>query len=137
MQGNNRSENKMGVMPIPKLIVNMSLPMIVSAFQQINGWVGLKVETIRIEGYISIILKTIIAFGLVFQMPLVLLVLGWFGIISSESLRKKRRLAIVLAFAISMFLTPPDPMSQLMMAIPLCALYEISTWAVWLKEKIV
>ena len=119
------------------LAYRKTLPMIVSAFQQINGWVGLKVETIRIEGYISIILKTIIAFGLVFQMPLVLLVLGWFGISSSESLRKKRRLAIVLAFAISMFLTPPDPMSQLMMAIPLCALYEISAWAVWLKEKIV
>ena len=47
----------------------------------------------------------------------------------------KRRIAIVLAFVISMFLTPPDPMSQLFMAIPLCLLYEVSIWAVWLKEK--
>ena len=118
------------------LAYRKTLPMIVVAFQQINGWVGLKVETIRIEGYISIILKTIIAFGLVFQMPLVLLVLGWFGIVTSEGLRKKRRMAIALAFVLGMFLTPPDPMSQLMMALPLCALYELSIWAVWIKEKI-
>jgi sec-independent protein translocase protein TatC len=117
------------------LAYRKTLPMIVAAFQQINSWVGLKVETIRIEGYISIILKTIIAFGLVFQMPLVLLVLGWFGIVTSETLRNKRRVAIVMAFVLGMFLTPPDPMSQLMMAVPLCLLYELSVWAVWLKEK--
>ena len=118
------------------LAYRKTLPMVVTAFQQINGWVGLKVETIRIEGYIAIILKTIIAFGLVFQMPLVLLVLGWFGLVTSEGLRKKRRMAIVLSFVFGMFLTPPDPMSQLMMALPLCALFELSIWAVWLKEKL-
>jgi sec-independent protein translocase protein TatC len=112
-----------------------TLPMVVSVFQQINAWVGLPVTTIRIEGYISIVLKTIIAFGLVFQLPLIIFVLGWFGIISSQGLREKRRVSIVLAFMLSMFLTPPDPMSQLMMAIPLCLLYEFSIWAVWLKEK--
>ena len=112
-----------------------TLPLVVSAFQAINEWVGLPVTIIRLEGYISIVLKTIIAFGLVFQLPLIIFVLGWFGIISSASLRSKRRIAIVLAFAISMFLTPPDPMSQLIMAIPLCLLYELSIWAVWLKEK--
>lgn len=112
-----------------------TLPMVVSVFQQINAWVGLPVTTIRIEGYISIVLKTIIAFGLVFQLPLIIFVLGWFGIISSQGLREKRRVSVVLAFVLSMFLTPPDPMSQLMMAIPLCLLYEFSIWAVWLKEK--
>jgi sec-independent protein translocase protein TatC len=112
-----------------------TLPMVVSVFQQINSWVGLPVTTIRIEGYISIVLKTIIAFGLVFQLPLIIFVLGWFGVVSSQGLREKRRVAIVFAFIMSMFLTPPDPMSQLMMAIPLCLLYEFSIWAVWLKEK--
>jgi sec-independent protein translocase protein TatC len=112
-----------------------TLPMVVSVFQQINGWVGLPVTTIRIEGYISIVLKTIIAFGLVFQVPLIIFVLGWFGVITSGSLREKRRVSIVLAFVLAMFLTPPDPMSQLFMAIPLCLLYELSIWAVWLKEK--
>lgn len=117
------------------LAYSKTLPLVVSAFQSINNWVGLPVTTIRIEGYISIVLKTIIAFGLVFQMPLVILVLGWFGLITSVALREKRRVAIVASFILAMFLTPPDPMSQLLMAIPLCALYELSIWAVWLKER--
>ena len=112
-----------------------TLPLVVTAFQSINDWVGLPVTTIRIEGYIAIVLKTVIAFGLVFQMPLVIFVLGWFGLVTSESLRAKRRFAIVIAFTLAMFLTPPDPMSQIMMAVPLCLLYELSVWAVWLKER--
>lgn len=113
----------------------MTLPMVVDAFQEINQWIGLSVKTVRIEGYISIVIKMIIAFGLVFQMPLVIFVLGCFGIVSSAGLRQKRRMAIVLFFVVSMFLTPPDPMSQLVMAIPLCLLYEVSILALWLKEK--
>ncbi len=117
------------------LAYGKTLPLVVTAFQAINEWVGLPVTTIRIEGYISIVLKTVIAFGLVFQLPLVLFVLGWFGIVTSEGLRAKRRTAIVAAFVVAMFLTPPDPMSQLMMAVPLCLLYELSIWAVWLRER--
>ena len=112
-----------------------TLPMVVTAFQAINKWVGFEMEILRIENYISIVLKTIIAFGLVFQLPLIIFVLGWFGVVSSKALREKRRIAIVLSFFIAMFLTPPDPMSQIFMAVPLCILYEVSIWAVWLKEK--
>ena len=112
-----------------------TLPLVVNAFQAINNWTGLPVTTIRVEGYISIVLKTIIAFGLVFQLPLIIVVLGCFGILSSQTLREKRRLAIVMCFVLAMFLTPPDPMSQLIMAIPMCLLYELSIWIVWLKEK--
>ncbi len=112
-----------------------TLPMVVRAFQAINDWVGLPVTTIRIEGYVSIVLKTIVAFGLVFQLPLVLFVLGLFGVVTSAGLRSRRRTAIVLAFVVAMFLTPPDPMSQIVMAVPLCLLYELSIWSVWLKER--
>ena len=112
-----------------------TLPMIVVALQAINRWVGFEMEILRIENYISIVLKTIIAFGLVFQLPLILFVLGWFGILTSKVLREKRRVAIVLSFFLAMFLTPPDPMSQFFMAVPLCLLYELSIWAIWLKEK--
>ena len=112
-----------------------TLPMVVKAFQAINKWVGFEMEILRIENYISIVLKTIIAFGLVFQLPLIIFVLGWFGVVSSKMLREKRRIAIVLSFFLAMFLTPPDPMSQIFMAVPLCILYEVSVWAVWLKEK--
>ena len=112
-----------------------TLPMIVVAFQAINRWVGFEMEILRIENYISIVLKTIIAFGLVFQLPLILFVLGWFGILTSKVLREKRRVAIVLSFFLAMFLTPPDPMSQIFMAVPLALLYELSIWAIWLTEK--
>ena len=112
-----------------------TLPMIVVAFQAITRWVGFEMEILRIENYISIVLKTIIAFGLVFQLPLILFVLGWFGILTSKVLREKRRVAIVLSFFLAMFLTPPDPMSQIFMAVPLALLYELSIWAIWLKEK--
>ena len=117
------------------LAYGKTLPLVVTAFQAINDWVGLPVTTIRIEGYISIVLKTVIAFGLVFQMPLVIFVLGWFGVVTSEGLRSRRRAAIVVSFIVAMFLTPPDPMSQLIMAVPLCLLYELSIWAVWLRER--
>ena len=112
-----------------------TLPLVVATFQKINAWTGLPVTTIRVEGYISIVLKTIIAFGLVFQLPLVITVLGFFGVLSSAWLREKRCMAIVICFVLAMFLTPPDPMSQIIMAVPMCLLYELSVWLVWLKEK--
>ena len=74
--------------------------------------------------------------GLVFQVPLLLFVLGWLGVISSDSLRRWRRFAIVLAFFLGMVLTPPDPMSQFLMAFPLVVLYELCIWGVKLKEVV-
>lgn len=111
-------------------------PRAVEFFDWINGWVHLPVSTVRIEGYISVVLKLVIAFGLVFQIPLMLFVLGWLGIITSDMLRKYRRFAIVIAFVLGMALTPPDPMSQIMMAVPLCTLYELCIWGIWAKERL-
>ncbi len=117
------------------LAYRQTLPLVVSAFRQIGEWMGIEQTMITLDTYIPVVLKLIAAFGLVFQLPLVLFVLGCFGFLSSDSLRSKRRLAIVLAFTLAMVLTPPDPMSQIVMAVPLCLLYEASIWALWLKER--
>lgn len=117
------------------LAYEKTLPLVVTAFRQIGDWMGIPQQMITIDTYIPVVLKLIVAFGLVFQLPLVIFVLGCFGLVTSRGLREKRRAAIVIAFVLAMFLTPPDPMSQIVMAVPLCLLYELSLWAVWLKEK--
>ncbi len=109
-------------------------PNVVQFFDVVNNWVGLSVTQIQVENYVPLILKLVLAFGLVFQIPLIMFVLGWLGVISSDTLRSWRKFAIVIAFFLGMVLTPPDPMSQFLMAVPLCLLYEVSIWAVWLKE---
>ena len=109
-------------------------PNVVRFFNLVNSWVGLSVTKIQIENYVPLILKLVLAFGLVFQVPLLLFVLGWLGVISSDSLRRWRRFAIVLAFFLGMVLTPPDPMSQILMAVPLILLYELSIWGVYFRE---
>ena len=109
-------------------------PNVVAFFDMVNRWMGLSVSMVQVENYVPLILKLVLAFGLVFQVPLLLFVLGWLGVISSDALRRWRRFAIVLSFFLGMVLTPPDPMSQLVIAVPLCLLYELSIWGVRLKE---
>ena len=70
-----------------------------------------------------------------FAGQIVLIALVEVGALGLMALGTFLLVAIVLAFFLSMFLTPPDPMSQIFMAIPLCILYEVSIWAIWLKEK--
>lgn len=117
------------------LAYQQTLPLVVTAFRQIGAWMNINQSMITLDTYIPVVLKLIVAFGLVFQVPLILFVLGCFGIVTSAALRDKRRIAIVVAFVLAMVLTPPDPMSQIVMALPLCLLYEVAVWAIWLKEK--
>jgi len=112
-----------------------TLPLVVAVFREIGDWMHIDQSMITIDTYIPVVLKLIAAFGLVFQIPLILFVLGLFGFVTSKGLRDKRRIAIIISFVLSMVLTPPDPMSQIIMAVPLCLLYEIAIWAVWLKER--
>lgn len=112
-----------------------TMPLAMNFFKTVNSWLDLEMQTIRIETYIPLVLKMILAFGVVFQLPLILFLLGWFGVISSDDLRSKRRVAIVLIFTVAMFLTPPDLFSQILMGIPLCLLYELAILGIWLKEK--
>jgi sec-independent protein translocase protein TatC len=80
----------------------------------------------RIGDYLNLVMSLMFAFGLCFELPVLLLLLGRAGIVTAESLVKFRRFAIVGAFAVAAVLTPPDILSQLLLAIPLWLMYEVS-----------
>ncbi|MCH9853031.1 MAG: twin-arginine translocase subunit TatC [Alphaproteobacteria bacterium] len=80
----------------------------------------------KVNEYLSLVMRLIFAFGLCFELPVLLLLLVQAGITSAQGLRKKRRYAIVVAFVVAAVLTPPDPLSQLGLAIPIILLYELS-----------
>ncbi len=78
-----------------------------------------------IEAYLSFVLTMFVAFGLTFEVPIVVVVLVYFGVVSVEKLIQARSYVIVAAFIVAAVVTPPDVMSQLFLAIPLCILYEL------------
>lgn len=83
-----------------------------------------------IEAYLDFVMMLILAFGLCFQLPVILTLLGQIGVVSYDQLKSGRKFAIVGVFVVAAVLTPPDPISQLSMAIPLMGLYEVSVQAV-------
>lgn len=89
----------------------------------------------KVSEYLSLIMTLIFSFGLVFQLPVVTSLMTRVGMLSSTALAEKRKWAIVIAFVVAAVLTPPDPMSQIGLAIPTILLYEVSIWAARLIER--
>jgi sec-independent protein translocase protein TatC len=119
------------------LVYVVMLPFVLwfSLNQQISGVGAVSVELLpKVSEYLSLVMTLVLAFGLCFQLPVVLALLGMAGIVSSSMLRSSRRYAIVGIFVVAAILTPPDPISMTSLALPICILFEVSIWCVALIE---
>ena len=89
----------------------------------------------KVNEYLSLVMKLIFAFGLSFQLPVVLMLMARAGLVTSKGLAEKRKYAVVLTFATAAILTPPDVISQIGLGVPILLLYEISILGAKLVEK--
>lgn len=105
-------------------------------FERTGAENGLPIQfETKVNEYLGLVMTLIFAFGLCFQLPVLLTLLGRVGLATSAGLKRKRKYAVVAVFAAAAILTPPDPVSQIGLAIPILLLYEISILAVGLIEK--
>lgn len=106
------------------------------AMQQTGGDNEVQISLLpKVSEYLSLIMTLIFAFGLVFQLPVVTSLMARVGLVSAKGLAEKRKWAIVIAFIVAAVLTPPDPVSQIGLAVPTILLYEISIICARMIEK--
>lgn len=118
------------------LVYKMMLPFVFWFGLSSGQLPNVTIETTpKIDSTLDIATKMVLAFGLCFQLPVVLSLLGLAGIVTSKMLRSFWRYAVVLIFLAAAVFTPPDPISQLSLAIPLMALYEGAIWSARIVEK--
>ena len=100
----------------------------------LSGNLPIQLEA-KVNEYLSLIMRLIFAFGISFQLPVLLSLLAHVGFINSEYLKKRRKYVVIIIFAAAAILTPPDPITQIGLGIPLLILYELSILTVKLIEK--
>jgi sec-independent protein translocase protein TatC len=119
------------------LVYFVMLPFVLwfSLNQQVVGSGAISVEMLpKVSDYLSLVTTLLLAFGLCFQLPVVLSLLGMAGLVTASLLRSGWRYAVVGVFAVAAVVTPPDPISMLSLALPICLLYAVSIWCVQVIE---
>jgi sec-independent protein translocase protein TatC len=111
------------------------MPVALKAAVQYSEWMGFQAETWRAEEYINFVSKFLLGMGLGFEMPVVLLVLVKIGVLDYQKLAAFRRYMIVVCLLLGAVLTTPEVITQVLMAVPLYILYEISIWIAWYWER--
>ena len=107
-----------------------------ASFQQFGAEGALPIELVpKVGEYLSLVMRLIFAFGISFELPVLITLMAKAGLATSDGLKGKRRYAIVLAFVAAAVLTPPDPLSQIGLAVPIIVLYEISIICARMVEK--
>ncbi|ANS05423.1 twin arginine-targeting protein translocase TatC [uncultured Mediterranean phage] len=121
------------------LVYYLVMPLMIKFFlsfetsAQINS-LSIQLEP-KVNEYLSLIMRLIFAFGISFQLPVLLSLLARVGFVDSEYLKKRRKYVIIIIFAVAALLTPPDPITQIGLGIPLLILYELSILSVKIIEK--